>query len=176
MLLKELLLRNHNGGNQEEVISIMSFHEKTNEYPALAQLVYGVELDVPHIMIPWSIREREFCKKYITTLAKKVTNGAYIIKNATFLGEENCNIGIEFKQTMFKVGLSRSQYNSYDDVEKSFISFQNAFEKAYGKATAHMSDVIGFYRYEWIIDVKLNIHHYIMDRFGLAEYLYIERI
>ena len=155
------------------------------------KLLLGIQIDKPEVFIPWDISEIDFVELFKCYSIDFVVEKNYFVKNVTVFGENHCNIGVTFEKTIRKVGISRDnceEDNSLKDksiktpedfktyLEKSFKSFQFALEKEFGKPSKREKVLDEFESCEWDIDNKVKIYHYVMDRFGLAEYLWIERV
>ena len=169
----------------------MFYRKLFNDGSASKKLLLGIQIDNPKVFIPWDISEMDFVELFKCHGIDFVVEKNYYVKNVTLFGENHCNIGVTFEKTIRKIGISRDnceEDNSLKDkliktpegckiyLEKSFKSFQIALEKEFGKPTKRSKNETGFDECEWDIGKKIKIYHYVMDRFGLAEYLWIERI
>jgi len=165
------------------------FYRKHNNQ---LDILKGVQIDEPNIFVPWDIDENDFTNMFKNHSVYLVVEKNYSVKDVTILGESHCNIGVVFNKTMCKIGVSRDiceEDNSLKDksiktpedfhayLKKSFGIFQTALESAFGKPTKREESTTApnFESCEWDIGNKIKIYHYVMDRFGLAEYLFIEK-
>ena len=165
------------------------FYHKSNK----DILLQGVQFDEPKVFIPWNISEDKFMNVFPNCNVKRIVNeNYYFVKEVTIFGESPCNIVVAFEKTMRKINISRDiceEDNSLKDksiktpedfhayLKKSFGIFQTALESAFGKPTKREESTTApnFESCEWDIGNKIKIYHYVMDRFGLAEYLFIEK-
>ena len=144
-----------------------------------AEILKGLQIDEPEIFIPWDINEDNFVDMFKNhNLARNIERYCGV-KSITVFGEINCNIVAEFDKTIRKFSISRNYPEGYvfeeDYLIKSFDAFQTALERQFGKPTNRKKTEINFESCEWDIGNKIKIYHYVMDRFGLAEYLFIEK-
>jgi hypothetical protein len=95
----------------------------------------------------------------------------YICVDAKVLRPDfSCSIGFHFKFNivyMWEFFRDREYYQSHDTYD-SYQDFQKVFEEYFGKPTSIKDD----YSCKWIYDTY-EIHHYLYDRFGLEEHLFI---
>ena len=136
-------------------------------------LLLGVQIEEPEFFIPWSIKENDFLKAFQTNEVRKVVEGCYFVKDVTFLSE-NCNMGVEFRQNLYRIAFSRDTYSGQGDYGISFANFQTALENTFGKPTKRSKTKMSFDDCEWIICNRIMIKHCIINRFGYEEHLYIE--
>ena len=143
-------------------------------------IINGLQIDEPNIFIPWDINENGFVDIFENHNVVRNIEKYCGIKSVTVFGEINCNIIVKFGKTIREFGISRDYHEGYifedDFLNKSFKNFQTALEKTFGKPTKARKGTDGFVNYVWEIDKTVEIQHYVMDRFGLAEYLYITHI
>ena len=149
------------------------FYHKRNDR---TDILKGIKIDEPKIFIPWDIDEQTFADKFKSNSVSLVAEKYYSVKGVTILGESNCNIGVYFDNKLRKVGISRDNYAGYDDYIKSFKSFQAILIRGFGQPTKCERTLNDFEDCEWKISDSIKIYHYVMDRFGLEEHLYIERV
>ena len=153
------------------------FYRKSNNPK---DILKGLQIDDPKILIPWDINEDDFVDMFKNHNVARNSEKYCGIKNITVFGEINCNIVVEFDKTICKFSVSRNYPERYvfedDYLIKSFNAFQIAIEKAFGKPTKKSKDETNFKNCEWDIGNKIKIYHFVMDRFGLGEYLRIEKI
>ena len=163
------------------------FYRKQNNQ---TDILKGLQIDEPKIFIPWNIDENDFVNMFKNyTVARNIERYCGV-KNITVFGEINCNIVAGFDKTICKFSISRDhceEDNSLKDksiktpedfkiyLEKSFKNFQIALEKSFGKPSKRIKSLDSFESCEWNIGNKIKIYHYVMDRFGLVEYLHIEK-
>lgn len=148
----------------------MFCHKRNNRIDILK----GLQIDEPMIFIPWDMDENTFIDKFKGHGASLVVEKYYFVKGVTVLGESHCNIGVYFDKTIRKVGISRDNYEGYNDYINSFAAFQAVLIKAFGKPSRRERVLNDFEDCEWKISDNITIRHYVMDRFGLEEHLYIE--
>lgn len=84
-----------------------------------------------------------------------------------------CNIGFHFEDNLKKIELFREDC---EDTSRSYEEFQVALKRAFGRPNVRTKNADGSESCEWDICGEVKIYHYIANRFGLAEYLFIERI
>ena len=151
-----------------------------HKYNNKADIIKGIQIDKPKIFISWDITEQEFLNLFKDHNVRCVVEKMYFVKDITFFGGSNCNMGVDFtKGRCCNIGFSREYYGTGTEKEiytRSYNSFQNAFEDVFGKPTKRSRDEIGFDNCEWEIGGKIKIYHYIMSRFGLEEHLYVEHM
>jgi hypothetical protein len=137
-----------------------------------ADILKGLQIDEPAVFIPWdtSVNNVEAC--FPNNPLSCVTDCYYTIKDVRLFSTLTCNIGLHFDNMLKRIGFFR---NDYSDLRKSYNDFQMIFENKFGKPSKRSSDPTTFESYEWDIGNKIKIYHYVMDRFGLAEYLFIEK-
>jgi hypothetical protein len=158
----------------------MFYHKSNDQESSIhdsnrANLIKGLQFDKPLVFLPWNVDKNGFIDMFKSHYTSPVGEDGYFIKDVTVLGVCHCNIGVGFKNKnkIYKIGISREEYT---DLNKSFDDFQATFIKHFGKPRKRKKVPSVIKSYEWDICGKVEIHHYIMDRFGLAEYLYIEHI
>lgn len=149
------------------------FYHKCNDR---TDILKGLQIDEPKIFIPWDIDEKTFAELFKNHGVSMVAEKYYFVKGVTVLGERNCNIGAYFDKTLRKVGISRDNYAGYKDYIESFKTFQNALIREFGQPNKCERTLNDFEDSEWRVSKNIKIYHYVMDRFGLEEYLYIEYI
>jgi hypothetical protein len=140
-------------------------------------IIFGFQLDDPNLFIPWDITQKKLIDLFQGHELKQVTNG-YFTTSCISLGGLHHRLGFHFEpqksNTLKKIEFFRDDYS---DLEFSFNEFQKFFENQFGyPSKSYPKSQEGFYSYEWIIKNKIKIYHFIFDRFGLEERLYIERI
>jgi hypothetical protein len=153
----------------------MFCHESFKNSKSFQKLFLGIPIEYPGIFIPWNINEIDFIELFQKHNVHKVMEKGYFVKDITFLSEKHCNMGVYFKNTLNKISFSRNDYNGLKDYIASFNNFQIALEKAFGKPNKQKSILSDFEDCEWEISDNIRIYHYVIDRFGLEEHLYIER-
>ena len=148
----------------------MSFHKHNSQIDILK----GLQIDEPNVFVPWDKNVKDVEERFPKNLLIHITDGYYTIKDVTLFDILTCNIGLHYDHGNM---LKRIEFfrNDYDDLIKSYKDFQIVFENKFGKPIKRKKVLNHFESCEWDIEGKVKIHHYVMDRFGLAEYLYIER-
>lgn len=136
----------------------------------------GYKIDSPDSFVPWGISPSQFEALFKDYPIKKVTRNYYTLE-CTSLDGLNHMLGFHFQTSEgkfeYKLNLLEFFRLSYPDYEKSFEEFQRYFANRFGKASKeHAGNAEGFLGYEWRIG-DIQIHHYIMERFGLEEKLLI---
>ena len=164
----------------------MFYHKHNNR----TNILNGIHIDEPMIFVPWGIDESGFTHMFSNHNISIVVGKNYFVKDVTIFGEQHCNIGVTFDKTMYSLGISRDNCendNSLKDksiktlgdfqayLKKSFEDFQVALEISFGTPDKRAKIMGDFESCEWDIGERIKIHHYIADRFGLAEYLFIEK-
>jgi len=149
------------------------FHDK---YKNRRNVLAGLQLENPAVFIPWEIEATDLLGMFEDKNISQITENGYWIKEVTVWGEDKCSLGVEFYKTIKKIGISRMNYGAYDNYVKSFEAFQVALIKEFGQPSERERILLDFENCKWKIDGKINIHHYVINRFGLEEHLYIERI
>ena len=147
----------------------MSFHE-TN---IISTVIMGFQIDEPYVFIPWSLSVERVTEFFLLHPISRITEKYYVMYNVRVLKSLKCNIGLHFGDTLNRIEFFRDEYN---DIIKSYDEFQNAFESVFGKPNMQKRGSEGFNDNQWIIADKVRIIHNITERFGITEYLYIERI
>ena len=131
------------------------------------------EIKNPKKIVKWGINETTLKELFIDYNLKHITNRYYTIVCSSFAGE-NHSLGFHFKNNL----LSKLEFfrNNQSDLEKSYSDFQKKFESEFGKPTKiKRNDYQNFSYCLWELD-NVNIFHYVLERFVLEEYLYIEFI
>ena len=141
----------------------------------------GIYFDNPKFFLAWDTDENSFNNMFKNHHVSKVVEKYYGINDVTVFLEPHCNIGVKFDKAIHEIGIARdkayfSKKKKYDEMVKiSFCEFQVALKKAFGApTTAQKRD--GLEEFWWLFENGVRIHHYLMNRFGLAEYLYIENL
>jgi len=134
----------------------------------------GIPIRDPDIFIPWDLNESDFIGIFQEKNVIKVVEKGYFVRDITFLGEKHCNMGVYFKETLRRIAFSRDSYNDYNDILMSYNAFQVALKKAFGKPDKRKSIETDFQSCEWNISSNITICHYVINRFGLEEHMFIE--
>ena len=153
----------------------MCHHKLISDGDVRKQLLYGVQIEDPKVLIPWGICVNDLVSMFQYYNLSQVTEEYYYVENISFIGEK-CNMGIYFKQTLYKIAFWRDDYQGRDDYIKSFNNFQSALEKVFGQPTEQKQVLIDFENCVWYIGENITIQHFVLDRFGLEENLYIEHL
>jgi len=148
-------------------------YRKFDEQNAREELLSGVQIEEPSVFLNWDIKEDVFVEKFVN--ADNFREHGYFVGNIIFLGQ-HCNMGVSFSGTVDKISFGRDDYSGEDGLIKSFHTFQTALEKAFGSPTKRKPVLDHFESCVWDISDEIKIRHYVMDRFGLAEYLYIQKL
>lgn len=136
-------------------------------------ILKGLQIEDPMVFISWDISVKDVGGKFKGYPICYVTDSYYTIKGAKLFNTLACNIGLHFENTLKRIEFFR---DNYSDLVKSYNDFQAIFESKFGKPSKWIITSTNFEACEWDIGNKVKICHYVMDRFGLAEYLYIEKI
>jgi len=155
--------------NWEEVINIISYPKNNNQIDILK----GIQIDDPKVFIPWDISNKDIEVFFHNCSLSRITNNYYAIYNTKLFGTLICNVGLHFDNILKRIEFFR---NDYTDLQKSYDEFQTIFETKFGKPTRKIGNPINFDSCEWSISNNIVIYHHVMDRFGLEEHMYIERI
>jgi len=151
-------------------------------------ILQGIRIDEPKIFVPWDTSENAFKEMFKTSDMSVVSKGNYFVKDSTIFGERLCNLGFTFEITIRKVGISRSNYEEYHPdymkslaglktaLSRSFAMFQKSLIKEFGEPSRRDKVLDEFESCEWNIGDKIKVYHYVIDRFGLSEYLFIENV
>ena len=162
----------------------MYYHNQCNQ----ANILQGIRIDEPTFFVPWETGENGFIEMFKTSNMSVVSKGNYLLRDSTIFGERLCNLGFTFDITIRKVGISRSNYEEYHPdcmksleglkvaLSKSFAMFQRSLIKEFGEPFRRDKALGEFESCEWNIDDKIKVYHYVIDRFGLSEYLFIENV
>jgi hypothetical protein len=145
----------------------MFCHKNNNQ----TSIIKGLQIDEPRIFVPWDTSEKDVATHFQNYTLSCVTDSYYIINDVRLFENLICNIGLHFDNVLKRIEFFR---NDYSDLHKSYNDFQIIFESKFGKPSKQSSDPTDFENCEWDIGNKIKIYHYVMDRFGLAEYLFIE--
>jgi len=144
-----------------------------NDSSAAIKILSGIQIEEPEVFIPWDTSASDLAVLFSKYPLTRVTDDYYTIKDVRLLNNLTCNIGLHFDNMLTRVEFFR---NDYSDLDKSYNEFQMIFESKFGKPSKRIRDLANFESCEWDICNRIKIHHYVIDRFGLTEYLYIRRI
>jgi hypothetical protein len=160
-------LRNQKNANKKE-------RQIDNDNKIEIDITKGFQIDNPKIFIPWDIDENTLTDLFKDNQLKRVTNG-YYTTSCTSLGDLTCLIGFHF-QPQSKGILNELEFfrSNYDNQQNSFDEFQTSFVKAFGQPTYTKKGDEGFNNYVWQFG-KIQIVHYVFDRFGPEEYMRIKK-
>lgn len=135
----------------------------------------GFQIDQPNIFVPWDIDEKTLRDLFKGQDLKYVTTGYYTV-NSTSLDISNCMLGFHFDPR------SNGRLNeleffriNYDNQQKSFDEFQNAFTHSFGQPSSTTKGNEGFNNYEWRLN-DVQIVHYVFDRFGPEQHMRIKKL
>jgi hypothetical protein len=156
------------GGNQEGDISIM-YYDKAKK-PLL-----GIPLEKPQVTVSWSCTEDDVYSVFQASNVECIAEKYYLITDITFLGNKHCNMGLYFNSTIVKASFSRASYGGYSSFICSYNEFQEAIVNSYGSPTTVKMSDDSFPYCVWNIEKRVNLYHYVLDRFGLEEHLYFEK-
>ncbi len=148
----------------------MFYHKNNNQ----TDILKGLQIDEPMIFLPWDIDENGFIDMFKNHNMSLVVEKYYFVRDVTIFDNSHCNIGVTFDKMIRKVGISRNNYEGYDAYVKSFAEFQIALIREFGQPNKLEKALNDFESCEWRISDSIKIYHYVMDRFGLEEHLYIE--
>jgi len=132
----------------------------------------GIQIDAPNVFIPWDLCESEVRKIFLNYQVSHIVDAYYAIKDVRIFNTLVCNIGLHFDKALSRVEFFR---NDYADLHKSYNEFQKVFIGKFGKPSRRSRASAGFDSCEWDIDNRVKISHFVMDRFGLTEYMFIEK-
>ena len=135
----------------------------------------GFKLDEPNVFVPWEIDENGISTLLEEHKIHKVTEHYYTLESKCFDGLE-CTIGFYFNKEgnkINKIGFFRQNYKG--SLEDSFKDFQFYLEKSFGPPQGINNDE-KFPRYSWQFNKDILIFHYVYDRFGPEENVYITRL
>jgi len=151
----------------------MNFFNKVLKAKGIAE---GYNIEKPLIFVPWGITAEKLEDLFKHHDLKKVTGGYYTIECVS-LGGLKHRLGFHFRQDKSgTLALLEFFRENYPDYNKSFEEFQKHFTDCFGKPSKEYPiNEEGFPSYEWNLHDGICIRHYIMDRFGLEERLYIEK-
>jgi hypothetical protein len=138
-----------------------------------ARVLKGLQIDDPMIFLPWDIDENVFVDIFKNHNVSLVVRKHYFVRDVTIFSENHCNIGIIFDRTICKVSIARDNYEGYDAYVKSFVGFQTALTRDFGRPNRCEKTLNDFENCEWELSANIKIHHYVINRFGLEEHLYI---
>jgi hypothetical protein len=133
----------------------------------------GFQIEEPSVWVPRGATEAHLLELLSPHGLRKVTSGYYTI-SAKSLAGLGCEIGFHF--TPKREGLLRELEffrRSYPDQAKSFASFQEHLERAFGVPTSAEPGSDGFPTYGWSIG-GVSVSHYVFDRFGPEEHVRIK--
>lgn len=135
----------------------------------------GFQIDQPNIFVPWDIDENTLTDLFKGQKLKHVTTGYYTI-NCTSLDSLNCMIGFHFDpRSNGRLNELEFFRMNYDNQQKSFDEFQNAFTNSFGQPSSTTKGNEGFNNYEWRLN-NVQIVHYVFDRFGPEEHMRIKKL
>ena len=135
----------------------------------------GFQIDQPNIFVPWDIDENTLTDLFKGQELKHVTTGYYTI-NCTSLDSLNCMIGFHFDpRSNGRLNELEFFRMNYDNQQKSFAEFQNAFTNSFGQPSSTTKGNEGFNNYEWRLN-NVQIVHYVFDRFGPEEHMRIKKL
>ncbi|AJY76736.1 hypothetical protein [Paenibacillus beijingensis] len=136
----------------------------------------GFQLEEPNLFVQWELVPEELVQLFKSMPLKKVTNEYFTIECIS-LGGLPHKLGFHFySQSPNRLYMLEFFRESYPDYIESFREFQEHFENTFGKPTKQYPiNSEGFPSFEWRIGKSIQIRHYIMDRFGLEERLFIQR-
>ena len=135
----------------------------------------GFQIDRPNIFVPWDIDEKTLKDLFKGQELKHVTTGYYTI-NCTSLDSLNCMIGFHFDpRSNGRLNELEFFRMNYDNQQKSFDEFQNAFTNSFGQPSSTTKGNEGFNNYEWRLN-NVQIVHYVFDRFGPEEHMRIKKL
>lgn len=133
----------------------------------------GFQLDEPHVFLAWGLTEEEL-QALMGADLHRVTTG-YYTASCMSLGGLRHKLGFHFKPrakgTLQKLEFFQTSYVNY---KTSFEEFQGHFEKIFGLPSNIYSGDGGMPSYEWKFP-GVTISHFLLDRFGLEQHLWIER-
>lgn len=136
----------------------------------------GFQIESPEVFVSWNINAEELKALLMGYGLKEVTKEYFTI-DCTSLGGLKHKLGFHF-QHQESGGLEILEFfrDSYPDYNQSFSEFQRCFEDYFGMPSEEypINDE-GFPSYEWKFQGGIKIYHYIMDRFGLEERLFIKK-
>ena len=135
----------------------------------------GFQIDRPNIFVPWDIDEKTLKDLFKGQELKHVTIGYYTI-NCTSLDSLNCMIGFHFDPRL-NGRLNELEFfrMNYDNQQKSFEEFQNAFTNSFGQPSSTTKGNEGFNNYVWRLN-NVQIVHFVFDRFGPEEHMRIKKL
>ena len=146
----------------------MFYHNRNNQL----DISKGLQIDDPMAFVPWDTIANNIETCFPNNPLSCVTDSYYTIKDVRLFDTLTCNIGLHFDNMLKRIEFFR---NDYSDLRKSYNDFQMIFESKFGKPSKRSSDPTNFESCEWDISNKIKIYHYVMDRFGLEEHLFIEK-
>ena len=141
------------------------------EIKGVPDIIDGLKIDEPSVFIPWELSVEMLSTNMYEYQLSRVSNNYYTLRGARLFNALICNIGLHFNNVLKKIEFFRDDYS---DLHKSFHDFQRVFENVFGKPIMKERVSDSFNSYEWVVGNKVKIRHYVIDRFGLTEYLYIE--
>ena len=147
----------------------MSFHNRSHQ----SEIVYGLKIDDPLVFIPWEADSNSVKSIFHNEPLLHITEDYYVIKGVRLFGTLKCNIGFHFNNTLRRIELFRE---SYENLYESFRDFQIRLEFQFGQPNKREKTFNDFEDCTWLIQGKIEIHHYIIDRFGFEEHLYFKAV
>ena len=144
-----------------------------HEHGSRAEILKGLQIDAPMVFILWDSNANDFEDCLLKHPLSHVTDNYYVIKNARLFDTLICNIGFHFENKLKRIEFFRDDYGNLRD---SYNDIQKRFECRFGKPYKCENVLDEFENSEWNIGNKVRIYHDVIDRFGLTEYLCIERI
>jgi len=144
-----------------------------HEHESRAEILKGLQIDDPMVFVQWdfSVNDIEDCFQEHPLL--RITGDYYVIKNVRLFDSLICNVGFHFDEKLKRIEFFR---DDHDSLQKSYNDFQKRFEYKFGKPSKCGKVLDEFESSEWKFGNKVKIYHDVMDRFGLVEYLCIEKI
>ncbi len=133
----------------------------------------GFEIDEPHLLIPWGIKEEDLLRIGGAEGLREVTTACFTASCKT-LGGMSVEIGFHFepraKGRLAEIEIFRKFPKQ---MTESFEEFQRHLEATFGKPTGSSPGSEGLPNHEWRVP-GAHVSHYVFDRFGPEEHVRIK--
>lgn len=137
-------------------------------------LVRGFQLELPQLLVPWDISERQLQDLFTGMDLRRVTDG-YFVGSCKTLGGLSHKLGFHFApRTNGTLAEFEFFDNGHPDLKSSYQAFQPHLEITFGTPTLTSAGTEGFDSHVWLLPGG-KVSHSVQEHFGPAEYVRIER-
>jgi len=142
----------------------------------------GLELEDPHLTIPWSIRPAELRKLFRDSgqegRLRFVTDGYFVLPCRTLAGLDT-HMGLHFRPGSEKGQLAELEFfdNGQKELKASYDLYQQHLERVLGRPSRSKVGLLAaeLPTHEWRTR-GLQVSHYVMERFGPEEHVRVTRM